>query len=153
MYPPIPALAPAAPGESLNQYAARALTHAMHHGSATLSDEMIEQAIRFAVIATAAPGIAPAAANSITATVHALRAAQRHRAAADAADRARIAEQLAGNSPTPPPAGPGPSGGTRVLAERTPPPRYPPAGAGLAIPTNGSARPAPVGIAPTADLF
>lgn len=145
-YPPIPALAPPAPGESLNQYAARALTHAMRHGSATLSDEAIAQAIRFAVIATAAPGIAPAAADSITATVHTLRAAQRHRQAYATEERTRVAEQLA--SPTPPP-----NGGTRVLAERTPPPRYPPAGTGLAIPTNGSARPAPAGIAPTADLF
>lgn len=150
MYPPIPALAPAAPGESLNQYAARALTHAMHHGSATLSDEDIAQAIRFAVIAQSAPGIAPAASTTINATVHQLRAAQRHRTDADAAARARIAEQLAAGSAAPPPNG---NGGTRVLAERTPPPRYPPAGAGLAIPTNGSARPAPAGIAPTADLF
>jgi hypothetical protein len=151
MYPPIPALAPVAPGESLNQYAARALAHAMHHGSATLSDEDIAQAIRFAVIAQSAPGIAPTASTTINATVHQLRAAQRHRADADTAARARLAEQLAGSA-TPPPAGPG-SGGTRVLAERTPPPRYPPAGAGLAILTNGSARPAPAGIAPPADLF
>ena len=122
MYPPIPALAPAAPGESLNQYAARALTHAMHHGSATLTDENIEQAIRFATIALAAPGIHAPAADTITKAVHALRAALRHRTALDVAARARVAQQLA----QPAQDGPQPGGGQRTEAPRTPPPSFTP---------------------------
>lgn len=110
------------PGETPNATGTRALAHAIVHGTATIHDEGIEQAIRVATLALAAPGIAATAADSITGTVHTLRAALRHRKDAEQEDRARVAEQLAQT----PQSGNG-GGGTKVPAQRTPPPSYPPA--------------------------
>ena len=133
-YPPIPVLAALGPDDTLDSYAARALTHAMHHGTATLSDEAIAQAIRVAVIAVAAPGIEATGSDRINATVHQLRAAQRHRAALAADERARVSAALAGSDSG------SDSGGQRTEAPRTPPPSFTPPAATVR-------RPAPVALA------
>lgn len=122
MYPPIPILAAPSAAESLNQYAARALAHAMQHGTAGLDSEALAQAARFAVIAVAAPDILPTAADRITATIHQIRAAERYRADQERQERAATAAALAA-PPPPPPA----SGGQRSPVQRTPPPSFPPA--------------------------
>lgn len=120
-YPLIP-IFETIPGETPNAHGTRALAHAMQHGTATLADESVEQAIRFATIALASPGIHAPAADTITKAVHALRAALRHRTALDVAARARVAQQLA----QPAQDGPQPGGGQRTEAPRTPPPSFTP---------------------------
>lgn len=134
-YPMIPPFLPI-PGETPNATGRRALAHAIAHGTATIHNEGIEQAIRVATVALAAPGIAATAADSITGTVHALRAALRHRKDAEQEDRAQLAAQLAqtreeGNG----------GGGTKVPTQRTPPPSYPPAPAMVALPAARATRP------------
>lgn len=126
------------PGETPNATGRRALAHAIAHGTATIHSEGIEQAIRVATLALAAPGIAATAADSITGTVHALRAALRHRKDAEQADRAKFAEQLAQTTQD---SNGGGGGGTKVPAQRTPPPSYPPAPAMAALPAARTARP------------
>ena len=133
-YPMIPPFLPI-PGETPNATGTRALAHAIAHGTATIHNEGIEQAIRVATVALAAPGIAATAADSITGTVHALRAALRHRKDAEQEDRARVAEQLAQT----PQSGNG-GGGTKVPTQRTPPPSYPPAPAMVALPAARATR-------------
>lgn len=133
-YPMIPPFLPI-PGETPNATGTRALAHAIAHGTATIHNEGIEQAIRVATVALAAPGIAATAADSITGTVHALRAALRHRKAAEQGDRAQLAAQLA---QTPQDSN---GGGTKVPAQRTPPPSYPPAPAMAALPATRATRP------------
>ena len=128
-YPMIPPFE-TIPGESPNAHGTRALAHALAHGTATLTDENIEQAIRCATIALAAPGIIDTAADKITGAVHQLRAALRHRSALDTADRAKIAAQLA----APPQAPQQPGGGQRTEAPRTPPPSFTPPAMGLPTP-------------------
>lgn len=136
-YPMIPPFLPI-PGETPNDTGTRALAHAIAHGTATIHNEGIEQAIRVATVALAAPGIAATAADSITGTVHTLRAALRYRKDAEQGDRAQLAAQLAqtreeGNG--------GGGGGTKVPAHRTPPPSYPPAPAMVALPAARATRP------------
>jgi hypothetical protein len=134
-YPMIPRFTEI-PGETPNATGTRALAHAIVHGTATIHDEGIEQAIRVATLALAAPGIAATAADSITGTVHALRAALRHRKDAEQEDRAKIAEQLAQMTQDS-----NGGGGTKVPAHRTPPPSYPPAPAMAALPAARATRP------------
>lgn len=118
-YPMIPPFV-TIPGEPPNATGRRALAHALTHGTAALPNEAIEQGIRIATIALAAPDILAAAADTITAAVHQLRAALRHRAALDTQERATLAANLAQtNDPTP-------GGGQRSEAPRTPPPSFTP---------------------------
>lgn len=134
-YPMIP-IFEQIPGETPNAHGPRALAHALAHGTATLTNENIEQAIRFATIALAAPGIIDTAADTITRAVHALRAALRHRAALDTEARAAVAEQLAQRHSD----GPQPGGGQRTEAHRTPPPSFTPPGTYAPAPTRQQQR-------------
>jgi hypothetical protein len=120
-YPMIPQFQ-TIPGEPPNATGTRALAHVQTHGTATIPNEAIEQGIRIATIALAAPEIIATAADRITAAVHQLRAALRHRSAFDIQARATVAAQLAQTDDT------NPSGGQRTEAHRTPPPSFTPPG-------------------------
>ena len=129
MYPPIPIFSETLTDEAgrviaepLTEYAARALTHILEHGTAGVPDEALRQAVRIATIATAGPGIAPAAARRITDAAKTIRLALAVRADLETRARRRLSEILPG--PPAPPAPP--AGGRPVTAPRTPPPRYPP---------------------------
>lgn len=120
-YPMIPIFEMIA-GEPPNDTGRRALAHVQTHGTATLPDDAIEQGIRIATIALAAPEILALAADRITAAVHQLRAALRHRTALDTQERAAMAAQLAQTDDN------NPGGGQRTEAHRTPPPSFTPPG-------------------------